>query len=126
MPTNLINTGTQINTGNDSIVIQSNLESIPGGKSLDTTGFTPTSIQAGHIVIVETATGIHKPHPVSGATYAALPALHTHVGVVVATVATAKPFVGVCVRGRVNKNACPYPPLAGAITALTGINFVTD
>jgi hypothetical protein len=55
---NLNNTGTNFDTSNDGIVIVSNLENIPGGKTLDTTGFSPEVIPAGHLVIEETATGL--------------------------------------------------------------------
>ncbi len=47
----------------DSIVIVDNFQSIRGGKTLDTTGFTPAVIQAGHVIIKETATGEYKPMP---------------------------------------------------------------
>jgi hypothetical protein len=63
---NLNNVGDNFDTSNDSIVIVSNLETIPGGKTLDTTGFSPAVIPAGHLVIEETATGVLKPMPVSG------------------------------------------------------------
>jgi len=104
-------------TSNDGIVIILNLEDIPGGKTLDTTGFTPTVIPAGHLVIEETATGVLKPMPVTGTDYAALPADHTYKGVVVASVLTKKPFVAVMLRGTVNKNASKYG-IAAILTAV--------
>ena len=56
----LDNAKTTIDTGNDSIVIAEYLEGVPGGRTLDVTGFTSPVIQAGHIVIVETATKERK------------------------------------------------------------------
>jgi hypothetical protein len=126
---NLNNTGDNFDTGNDSIVIVSNLEAISGGKTLNTTGFTPAAIQAGHIVIEETSTGVLKPMPISGANYGALPAGHTYKGIVVSSVLTTKPFVAVMVRGSVNKNASPYgiaSILSAVKTALPLIRFTQD
>lgn len=63
---NLNNAPTQIITGNDSIVIVDNLQSVRGGRTLDVTGFTPSMVKAGHVIIKETSTGEYKPMPVVG------------------------------------------------------------
>jgi hypothetical protein len=63
MYSNLTNEGEQIVTGNDSIVIVDNFQSIRGGRTLDVTGFLPKVIPAGHVIIKETATGNYKPMP---------------------------------------------------------------
>lgn len=116
-------------TGNASIVVRDNQRSIPGGKSLDVTGFTPTVVQEGHVIIRETATGEFKPMPVSGAAYAALPAGHTYAGILVASILTAKPFAGISYECTVNRIASPYPtaPIEAAIkAALPNIHFLED
>lgn len=126
---NLGNVGDNFDTSNDSIVIVANLENIPGGKTLDTTGFSPAVIPAGHLVIEETATGVLKPMPVSGTAYGSLPNGHTYKGVVVSSVLTTKPFVSVMVRGTVNKNASKYTissVLSAVKTALSLIRFIED
>lgn len=214
----LNNTGTQIDLGNDSIVIVENLETIPGGRTLDVTGFTPEVIKAGHMVIHETSTDEYKPMPLaasggitalgnlssgsgytndgtytdvaltggagsgakativvesnevisatittpgsgyqdgdslsaaaadigttgsgfavvaievdsSGDEYASLPEGHTYAGVVIASVMTNKPFVGILVRGTVNPSVAPFPMtsiLTAVKTALPLIRFVAD
>lgn len=61
--TKLNNGGTTISTGKESIVIVDNFQSIRGGRSLDVTGFAPKTIQAGHVIIMETATKEYKPMP---------------------------------------------------------------
>lgn len=122
----LDNTKESVDTSNDSIVIIANLETIPGGKTLDVTGFTPTVIKAGHIIIEETATGKLKPMPVTGNDYAAIPANHTYEGVVIASVLKTKPFVAILVRGSVNKAASPYPVISAVETALPLIRFTKD
>lgn len=111
-----------VDTGNDSVVIINPIECVTGGRTLDTTGFTPEVIKAGHIVIKD-AEGVRKPMPVTGDAYAALPADHSFDGVVVGTVATAKPMVSIMVRGTVNEKASPYPVTEAMKTALHLIRF---
>lgn len=126
---NLATQGAGYDTGNDTIVIVNVLEAIPGGKTLDVTGFSPDVIPAGHLIIEETSTGVLKPMPISGADYAALPASHTYKGVLISTVLKAKPFAGILVRGTVNKNASYYgiaSVLTAVKTALPLIRFTQD
>lgn len=69
MPTvNLSDTSTSIDSSKDSIVIVDNFQSIRGGRTLDVTGFEPTVISAGHVIIKETSTGDYKPMPATAAT----------------------------------------------------------
>jgi hypothetical protein len=62
---NLVNESREIITGKDNIVIVDIFQSIRGGRTLDTTGFAPEVINAGHVIIKETATKEYKPMPVS-------------------------------------------------------------
>lgn len=123
-------TNQQIDTSWDGIVIIDRIEGIPGGKTLDVTGFTPEVIRSGHLIIEETATGILKPMPISGNAYAALPASHTYKGINETTILTAQPFSAIMVRGSVNEvafvNSGGYATPAGAKTALTLIRFTKD
>lgn len=115
-------------TGNDTIVVPRVFETVVGGRTLDVTGYTPEVIKAGSVVIKEDATGNHKPMPLNSgaAAYAALPAGHTIVGIVISTVDTKKPFVGISVRGSVNEVASPYPVTTAIKTALPLIRFIQD
>lgn len=63
---NLNSEATKIITGNDSIVIVDNFQSIRGGRTLDVTGFTPEVIRAGHLIIQDDDSGEYKPMPVKG------------------------------------------------------------
>lgn len=122
-----LNNGSKaIITGNDSIVIRDNFESIRGGRTLDVTGFAPDVINAGHVIIHETATDEYKPMPVSGSAYAALPIGHTYAGILVASVLKSKPFAGIMLRGNVNDAAAPFPIPAAAKEALHLITFRAD
>ena len=107
----LDNEGDSIDTGIDSVVIVDNFQSVRGGRSLDVAGFTPKVIQAGHMIIKETATGNFKPMPVNAQqnAYAALPADHTYAHVLIASILTKKAMAALLVRGTVNPAACPYP-----------------
>jgi hypothetical protein len=117
---------TGFDAGIDSVTIVNYIEGVPGGRSLDVTGFTPTAIRAGHVVIKETATGDYKPMPVNGDVYDSLPAGHTIEGVVVASVTTDEAMVGIMVRGSVNEVASPYPVTSEIKQALPLIRFTQD
>ncbi|WP_353159388.1 hypothetical protein [Myroides odoratus] len=124
----LNNKGTSFDTGNDTIVVPKVLETVIGGRTLDTTDYKPEVIKAGSIVIKEDATGNHKPMPldVEGINYGALPAGHSYVGAVISSVATEKPFVGISIRGPVNEEASPYPVTKAIKEALPLINFFKE
>lgn len=128
---NLNNEGQSIITDKESIVIVDNFASIRGGRTLDVTGFTPTVIQAGHVIIKETATGEYKPMPLNGGAtaYAALPASHTYAGILISNILKAKPFAAILVQGTVNPAATPYDfaTIAAAVkAALPLIDFRQD
>jgi len=124
--TNLTNDKEIVDTSKDGVVIRNYIDGIPGGCSLDVTGFTEPVIKAGHIAIKETATGIRKVMPVNGAAYAALPAGHEYYGVVSSSRLTAKPMCPVMTRGTVNEAASPYPVTNAIKTALNHIIFNKD
>lgn len=111
-----------VDTTNDSIVIMKMIDDITGGKVLDTTGFTDEVISAGHGVIKQDGTENYKPLPVDGA----IPAGHTAAGVVIGSVLTKYPAVGVMIRGKVNEEAAKYPFSAAFKSALSLITFTKD
>ena len=115
--------------GNEGIVIQKVLDTVPGGATLDVTGFAPTFIPQGHLIIEETSTGKLKPMPISGSTYAALPASHTYKYVNMAGIPTAKPFAGLLRIGSVNWKASTYDMtsiLSAVKSAIPLISFNKD
>lgn len=117
--------------GIDSVVIRNYVAGIIGGKALDTTGYAPKHIQAGHVVIRDTATDTYKPMPLNsdGTAYATLPSGCEYAGFVVSTVLTDEPLVGIMYAGEVNDEAVPYSvaSIATAIkTALPQIAFYHD
>jgi len=106
----------------DGIVIMKMIDDINGGKVLDTTGFTDAVICEGHGVIQEDGTENYKPLPVNGN----IPGGHSAAGVVIASVLTSKPAVGVMIRGKVNEEAAKYPYSAAFKNALSLITFTKD
>ena len=118
---NLTNAPSEVQS-HDGIVVMKAIDDITGGKVLDATGFPDAVIVEGQGVIVETATGKHKPLPVTGI----IPASHTAVGVVRAGVSASKPAVGVVIRGKVNEKAAKYPYSTAFKTALPLITFTED
>lgn len=97
----LISKKQTVDTFKDNIVIDKNLETLRGGRTLNVDGFAPEVIHAGHVVILEN--GEFKPQPVDG-TKATLA-----VGIVTGSVLTSKADVAIMVRGTVNEGALEYP-----------------
>jgi len=128
---NLNGTPVNVQTEFDSIVIVENLGGIPGGKTLDVSGYAPTGqINAGHLIIEETATKVLKPLDVSAGAYVALPGGHTYKGVLVSSILKDKPFAAIMDRGKVNEaafvNGGGFATPEGAKTALVLIIFTQD
>ncbi|WP_316851166.1 hypothetical protein [Pedobacter agri] len=128
---NLNDDNVSVNSTKDGIVIVNAFAEIRGGRSLNTTGFSPAVIQAGHVIIMETATKDYKPMPLNGSStaYAGLPADHEYAGVLRASILTKKPFAGILTQGTVNPAAAPFPMtsiLSAVKAALPLINFRED
>lgn len=100
----------KVEEGFDSIVIRQYIAGIKNGKTLDVTGFTPSVIKAGHVIIHDTVNDVYKPMPLSGTTaYGSLPANHEYAGVLAASVLTKRPLAAIMYAGEVNDVASPYP-----------------
>lgn len=128
---NMVDDKKSIIFGNDNIVIRDSFETIRGGRSLDVTGYPLDTVYGGHVVIMEDSTNEYKPFPLisDGSAYDSLPAGHTIVGIVRATVSAKKPFVGIVIRGSVNPAASVVPMgniLDDVKAALPLITFMED
>lgn len=115
-----------VDTGNDGIVIVNYVDGIRGGRTLDTTGITENVLKAGHIIIKDDTTDTYKPMPVSGTSYDSMPASHSYVGVLQASILKSKPFAAILIDGTVNEAASPYTVTSAMKTALKKILFVND
>lgn len=107
--------------GNDSIIIARHVADLPGGATLDTTGFTDPTIKAGH-VIYKDAEGNYKPVPVTDGAYTTIDG--SYVGVVIRSVPTTMPVVAILTAGQVNAKASPFPVTDEIATALPRIEFL--
>jgi hypothetical protein len=110
MYADLNNATITIDTSRDSVIIVDRFATVRGGRTLDVTGFIPDVIYAGHPIIVETATGVHKPLPLNGGAtaYGSLPTGHTYTGVLDGSILKTKPFAGILTQGTINPAAAYY------------------
>lgn len=129
MPIDLLSRETFEDDTKEAVVILKVLDTIQGGVTLDTTGFTPDYIKKGHVLIKVNATGVIKPLGVTGTAFSALPADHSYYGICLTKQPKTEPLVGVMIQGAVNYKAMPYSAttiLAAMSTALVNINFRSD
>jgi len=123
----LIREQNEIISDNGSIVIVNALGDIPGGRTLDVTDVADGTkvIQAGHIIIASNK-GVMKPMPLNqaGTAYGSLPANHTYVGVLKATVTVKDPRAAIVTMGQVNQKACPFEITTAMKNALTHIQWL--
>lgn len=108
---NLANEMETINAGMDSVVIRHFVAGIAGGRTLDVSNYKLPVINAGHVVIRDTANDTYKPMPVNeeGTAYESLPGSHEYAGVVVCSKPVSEPLVGIMYAGEVNDVASPFP-----------------
>ncbi len=124
---NLKNESVRVGGSKSDVAITHKTADIPGGRTLDTAGFTAEVIESGHVIIRETTTDVYKPMPVTGDTYAALPEGHEFAGVLDGSILTAKPAAAIMVEGTVNNLASPYPPTDAMLDwPRWGIVFIHD
>ena len=107
----LTNSPSEINFGNDSIVIRKHISDLQGGRSLDVSSFKETSIQAGHVIITDGAS-VYKPMPVKVDTdgklvYDTLPTGYSYCGILAKTILTTRPMASILTYGVVNDLAMP-------------------
>lgn len=114
--------GQQVDTSKDCIVIVNALGDIPGGRTLDVTGFTGV-LNAGH-VIVKTTAGVYKPLALSGTSYASKDADDVFVGVLKASIPCSDPRAAIVTIGQINAAACPYPITDTIAAGLPRIEFL--
>lgn len=114
-------------SGFDSIIIQKDLADVPGGVTLDVTGYEGDSILSGHVLIKD-ANGAVKPLGIESEAYASLGEGEAIYGILKYSVSKSQPFAAVLLSGTVNAGAAeklvgaPYTDTIKA--ALKNINFI--
>lgn len=111
----------EIDTTNDSVVIVNSVEGLPGGRTLDVTGFSDTEIPAGHVIVCEEK-GAYKPLPVDGV----VPSGHSCVGILISSLKVDKPFAAIMLRGTVNEAYAKYPFSEEVKSKLSRIIFINE
>ena len=114
-----------VDDGNDSIVIVNDLGDIPGGRTLDVSGFSPfvRHFRAGHIII-QLQNGEYAPMPLDGMAYDSLPSNATYVGVLKHSVTYDDPRAAIMTMGQVNAAACPFPIDSDIAEGMPNIQFL--
>lgn len=119
---------TQVATDKDCIVIVKALTDIPGGRTLDVSGLPSGKevINAGHIIVKTTATGVHKPLALNeaGTAYASLSEGDEYVGVLKASIPVKDPRAAIVTSGQINAAASPYPVTDTIKNGLPRIEFL--
>jgi len=110
MYADLSNAQLTVDTSRDSVIIVDRFATVRGGRTLDVSAMTVDVLYAGHPIIVETATGVHKPLPLNGGNtaYGTLPSGHTYTGVLDGSILRTKPFAGILTQGTINPTAAYY------------------
>lgn len=127
MPTaDLKRTSYEVNDGLDAIVIVNDLGDVPGGRTLDVSGLPADVdvVKSGHILIQDDKTKAVKPLGVASNAYETLPAGHSYLGVLKASVLKKDPRAAILTIGQVNAAASPYPVTAAIKTGLPRIEFL--
>lgn len=123
---NLKRTSIEVNDGLDSIVIVKDLGDIPGGRSLDVSGVASDVefVRSGHILVQNNTTKAVSPLGVSEGAYITLPAGHSYLGVLKASVSVKDARAAILTIGQVNAAASPYPVTAAIKAGLPNIQFL--
>lgn len=114
----------EVSFGKDDIIVRKYVNGITGGKVLNTEGYSEPFIKAGQVVVKNTETEVYKPLGITNGAYISLPSGYEYAGIVVSTVKTDEPLVGIITAGEVNDKALPYPidsiktAIAAALPAL--------
>ena len=121
MATDLVNSGNTLDTTKDNVIIVNLIETLPGGRSLNVDGFTPTEISAGHVITKDEDNNFY-PLPTTGS----LPSGHSYAGILVASIKTSKPMAAIMTRGTVNEAYYSGTYAAAVKSALSLIHFINQ
>lgn len=115
-------------TDKDCIVIVNALTDVPGGRTLDVSGLPSDMkvINAGHIIVKTTATGVHKPLAATGTplAYDSKAAGDEFVGVLKASIPVSDPRAAIVTSGQINAAASPFPVTETIKNGLPRIEFL--
>lgn len=108
----------------DGIVVINALSEIPGGRTLDVSGWTDSVVKAGNVIVRDTENDVYKPLGISAGAYTTIAAKHEYVGVLKFAVAVNDPRAAIVLQGVVNEAASPAPVTDAIKAALPGIKWL--
>ena len=140
MKRELTTSQTEVIFGKDDVVVQQFIADIPGGRTIDFTGWTGKDgadiIPAGTVIIKGTVSGatVYRPHPVTSTTsegvttwaYDTITSGFAVVGVLYRTITRSNPQGSILIAAKLNSAALPYAMTSAQKTALPTILFVSD
>lgn len=109
----LIQQGATVDTSKDNVIIQKLYDTVPGGRTLETTGFPDSEIRAGHVVLHDGTD--YVPQPVDGS----IPVGSEVIGVLYTSILKSEPEAAIMTRGIVDEVQLKYPITEATKTALT-------
>lgn len=101
---NLAKPAVKAETNLDTVIIDKIIETVRGGRTLETADFPDDVIQAGH-VILQRADGEYIPQPTDGS----IPEGAKAVGVLIGSILKSQPAAAIMTRGTVNEVPLKYP-----------------
>lgn len=115
-----------VQTAKDSIVVINALTDIPGGRALNVSGLAEDVqvIHAGHVIIQNDSSKEVYPLGVSEGAYVSLPAGHSYLGVLKASVLRQDARAAIVTSGQINAAASPYPVTDSIKSGLPLIQFL--
>ena len=106
-------------TNLDTVIIDKIIETVRGGKTLDTTGFADDVIQAGHVIFQDPADKKKfVPQPVDQSIPNNGTDDYIAVGVLIGSILASEPSAAIMTRGTVNEVQLKYPITAATKAAL--------
>lgn len=132
--------GQEVIFGKDDVVVQQFISDIPGGRTIDFTGWTGKDgtdiIPAGTVIIKGTVSGatVYRPHPVESTTtegvttwaYDDITSGFVVAGVLYRTITKDSPQGSILLAAKLNSAALPYAMTSAQKTALPNITFIVD
>jgi hypothetical protein len=138
MKRNLTISQTEVVFTKDDVIVPKLVSDIPGGRTIDFTGWTGDNIKAGTVIIKGTVSSaiVYRPHPITAGTapnpdtYGTITEGFAVCGILYRTITRTDPQGSILIQGVVNEaaaQAAGLPAYTSAIkAALTDVQFISD
>lgn len=128
MKRNITTSDTELLFGKDDVIVQKFIADIPGGRTIDFTGWEDNTISAGTVIIKGTVSGatVYRPFPVTEGAYGTITSGFAVCGVLYRTITRTNPQGSILIDAVLNEAALPYAMTSAQKTALPNIKFTQD